>query len=265
MIRAVFFDIDGTVMSHSRGCVPESTREALRLLKEKGILIFTATGRYMAELKDLPLDGLDFDGYVTLNGQICTDRSGRVLHAVPVCREDTQTLTEMFNSRKLPLMIFERERMYVNFIDDRVRRTQADISSPLPETGAYSGGEVYQFVAFVNEQESRELAGLLKQCAITRWNRHGVDIIPKDSGKVQGIQKILEIYGIHKDECMAFGDGENDIDMLQFAGVGIAMGNADETVKAAADYVTDDVDCDGIMNALVHYDLLDYGLLDAEM
>ena len=60
-----------------------------------------------------------------------------------------------------------------------------------------------------------------------------------------------------RSEIMAFGDGENDIDMLQFAGVGVAMGNADEKVKAMADYVTDTVENDGIEKALRHFGLID--------
>ena len=78
----------------------------------------------------------------------------------------------------------------------------------------------------------------------------------KNGGKVVGIEKMLEHHGITKEEIIAFGDGENDLEMLAFAGVGVAMGNADEEVKEVADYVTTDIDDDGIWNACKHFNLI---------
>ena len=66
----------------------------------------------------------------------------------------------------------------------------------------------------------------------------------------------MKQYGISNEEIMAFGDGENDIDMLKFAGVGVAMGNANDRVKRHADYVTDCVDQDGIKKALQYYKMI---------
>ena len=81
-------------------------------------------------------------------------------------------------------------------------------------------------------------------------------MIPKQGGKTAGIESILKHYGIKKEEIMAFGDAENDIEMLQYAQIGVAMGNADDEVKEAADYVTDMVDSDGIYKALKHFRIL---------
>ena len=67
---------------------------------------------------------------------------------------------------------------------------------------------------------------------------------------------MIKHYGIHKDETMAFGDGGNDAEMVQFAHIGVAMGNALDQVKAIADYVTSDVDKDGLINAFSHFGLL---------
>ena len=77
------------------------------------------------------------------------------------------------------------------------------------------------------------------------------------SGKSAGIRRYLEEHGLDRSEIMAFGDGENDIDMLKFAGIGVAMGNSSDLVKAAADYVTDTIDNDGIEKALRHFGLID--------
>ena len=93
-------------------------------------------------------------------------------------------------------------------------------------------------------------------CHAARWNDRGVDLILNDGGKVAGIRYVLEQEGIRPEECIAFGDAENDIDMLSYVGIGVAMGNAQEPVKEIADYVTSDVDDDGIKKALRYWRIL---------
>ena len=83
-----------------------------------------------------------------------------------------------------------------------------------------------------------------------------MDIISEGGGKVFGIQKYLEYLDIRKEEIMAFGDAQNDVEMLQYAAIGVAMGNAKPEVQAIADYVTASVDDDGIEKALKHFELI---------
>lgn len=71
-----------------------------------------------------------------------------------------------------------------------------------------------------------------------------------------GIQKLLEHYHLNADSIMAFGDGDNDVDMLEFARIGVAMGNASQKAKKAADYITTDIDSDGISHALKYFGLV---------
>ncbi|MBW5377106.1 Cof-type HAD-IIB family hydrolase, partial [Brachyspira pilosicoli] len=75
-------------------------------------------------------------------------------------------------------------------------------------------------------------------------------------GKHIGIDKIIEHYGIKLEETIAFGDGGNDISMIKHAHIGVAMGNANKEVKEIADYITDDVDNNGIYNALKHFNII---------
>ena len=89
-----------------------------------------------------------------------------------------------------------------------------------------------------------------------RWSPYFADVVAKGCTKAVGIDRIIGQYGISLKETMAFGDGGNDIAMLQHAGVGVAMGNAMDEVKKAADFVTTSVDEDGIVNALRHFGLL---------
>lgn len=256
MIKAIFFDIDGTLFSHKSGSVPQSTKLALKLLKEKGIKIFIATGRHSAEMLELPIDELSFDGMVLLNGQICIDDKGRVLFEAPIEEADVKELTAVFKEKSMPMLLIEKERIYINYVDEIVLEAQKTFSLPAPQTGIYEGAKIYQACVYANLEQEKNLMKKLKHSKTTRWNEYGIDLLSKNGGKEVGIQKVLEYYGIKRNECMAFGDGDNDSDMLRFAGVGIAMGNASEPTKKSADYVTTDIDHDGIYNALKLYEVI---------
>ncbi|MBQ9166390.1 MAG: Cof-type HAD-IIB family hydrolase [Oscillospiraceae bacterium] len=256
MIKAAFFDVDGTLVSHKTKTVPEGTRAALAALRQKGIKLIVATGRHIMELGRLPVYDLSFDGYVTLNGQLCLNGDRTSYYETPFKAPETALLTDMFAKKEIPIMLIERDRMYINFVTDGVRKTQAEISSPVAQVGEYAGGKLYQAIAYVGPEVSDALSRQLTECKITRWNGNAVDIISKGGGKVRGIQAFLEQNGIRREETIAFGDGENDMEMLQFAGIGVAMGNAGDSVKAVADYVTSGVDEDGIFRALEAFEIL---------
>ena len=246
MIKAAFFDIDGTLLSHSSGRVPADTRQALKRLREKGILVFTSTGRHILELDELDARDLEFDGYVLLNGQLCLDSRRKLLHAVPIHSEDIRGAWQIFEKMEIPTVFVEQDRTYMNFINERVRTAQAAISSPPPEPGRWDGKPVYMVNMFADEADMAEVMKQMPHCQMTRWNPYGVDIVSKDGGKVMGMEWMMNHFGIRREEIIAFGDGENDREMLAFAGIGVAMGNADAAVKACADYVTEDVDHGGI-------------------
>jgi len=256
MIKAAFFDVDGTFYSHKIHGVPKIHLKVLEELKSKGIKTFLATGRHFEELKDLGMSEIDFDGYVMLTGQICTDQDRNLIFGNPIKRENAEFLFNAFEKKELPMMLVEKDHFYVNMHSDIVINGQIAISSPTPPIRIYEGAPVYQMVVYGGKEVERELIQKVPNCTFTRWSDFGVDIISKDGGKVTGIQKMLEHYGICREEMIAFGDGENDMEMLEFAGVGVAMGNADNEVKALADYVTADIDDDGIWKACRHFGLI---------
>lgn len=256
MIKAVFFDVDGTLVSHTRGEVSASTRKAVRQLKEKGIQCIIATGRHMGELKKLPVKDIEFDAYITLNGQLCLDGQQAVLSSSALTGADKEQIIRLFEKKDIPILLVEKERMYINFVNKEVEKAQQDISSDMPETGEYAGGEIYQAIAYVGKDKEDALKTILPACKITRWNNRAVDIISRHGGKVAGIRQYLKENYILIQETMAFGDGENDIEMLEYAGIGIAMGNSDDMVKKSADYVTDCIDNEGIEKALRHFEVI---------
>ena len=256
MIKAVFFDVDGTLVSHTRGEVSVSTRKAVRKLKEKGIQCIIATGRHMGELKKLPVKDIEFDAYITLNGQLCLDGQQEVLSSSALTGADKEQIIRLFEMKEIPILLVEQERMYINFVNKEVKKTQKEISSDVPETGEYAGGEIYQVIAYVGKDKEDAFKTILPDCKITRWNNRAVDIISRHGGKVAGIRQYLKENNILIQETMAFGDGENDIEMLEYAGIGIAMGNSDDMVKKSADYVTDCIDNEGIEKALRHFEVI---------
>ena len=110
---------------------------------------------------------------------------------------------------------------------------------------------------FIPSVEDEEFSKKLPSgCKLTRWGSHGADIIAKNGGKAVGMQLFKDILGVSPKEMMAFGDAQNDMDMLAYAGIGVAMGNAEDEVKQVADFVTLSVDEDGILYALEKYGIL---------
>jgi len=257
MVKVAFFDVDGTLLSHKSKSVPENTRRALNLLQAKGIKCVVATGRHLTEMEKLPVDGLAFDGYITLNGQLCLDADKKMLCGTPISGEMAENLVALFQKNRFPILLIEEKSLYLNYVDDRVKQVQAMISSDIPRLGQYEGGTLYQAAIYIGDESMAELAAALPDCEITRWNAGGVDVIAKGGSKVTGLCHYLEENGIAREECIAFGDGENDMGMLQYAGIGVAMGNAEDCVKEVADYVTDGVDEDGILNALKHFGVIE--------
>lgn len=256
MIKAIFFDVDGTLISHQSGTIPQSTRDALTELRNKGIKTFLATGRHMLEIQQQPVNDIYFDGYATLNGQLCYDSDRSLFYGVPIESGDCKKLLYLFAQRKTPIMIVEKDNMYINFVNDGVCCAQQAISTPIPPIGDYTREDIYQFIVYAAKDGEKEIVDQISECQTSRWNEYAIDIIPKNGGKVSGILQFLKHYGIDQNEIMAFGDGENDIDMLKFASCGIAMGNADGNVKKNADYVTDAVDANGITNALKRFEII---------
>lgn len=257
MIKAIFFDIDGTLLSRKENKVPQSAKDSLSKLREKGIKIFLSTGRSIVEVEKLPIHDLEFDGYIILNGQICLDSEKSVVCSNPIGKEETELLVSIYSKKQIPMLLVEEVREYMNYISPYVVQMQKEENVPEAEVREYEGNPVYQFVVFMDEEEDAAFLPFVPQtCKMTRWGKHGVDIIPAEGGKVKGIKYFQEILGIKADEIMAFGDAHNDIDMLSYAGIGVAMGNAADEVKAIADYVTTDIDDDGIQNALKKYKII---------
>lgn len=258
MIKAVFFDVDGTLISHKTSSIPVSTIKALEMLKEKGILIFLATGRHKLELNDLPVGNIVFDGYVTLNGQYCYNGE-EVIHTMPIPRSNLENVVREMETNPFPCEFVEANRIYINYVDEIVEKAQDAINTPIPELGSLQEGvnhEVLLVLPFGMEHKQDKLRELLPDCKMTRWHEHAFDIINAAGGKEKGIEKVLEYYKIDRQDVMAFGDGDNDVSMFNYVGLSVCLSNGSKLALEAADYISSDIDDDGIYNALKHFNII---------
>jgi len=258
-MKAYFFDIDGTLVSFKSHLIPQSAIDALHGIKEQGHLVIIATGRPKSIINNLnQLDELGLvDGYITMNGGY-TYVGDKVLTSNPIPHEDLQDIISY--TRQLGVTnvyMFENEEKYLVRESEQYKYIFYDMLNiahiPCSEETieeVLANRTLFQITTFVNKEQEAVLSQKMKGSAFTRWHPYFLDIIGKGNTKQKGIEAICEYFHIKKEDTFAFGDGGNDISMIQYAGTGIAMGNATDDVKVAADYVTDSVDDNGIFNAL---------------
>mgnify|MGYP000145309586 FL=1 len=257
MIKAVFFDIDGTLVSFKTHRVPDSAKRAIAALRAKGVRVFIASGRQLLAINNL--EDLQFDGYVTLNGGYCIVGE-QVIYKHSMPSEDMVSLVQYMEEREDFPCIFVHENAFcINYTDERTDEVFRLLNFPQPPTLPLrdaATGDIFQLVAFFTKEQEKAIMAVMPHCEATRWNPLFSDVIPKGSSKQVGVDKMLDYFGISLDESMAFGDGGNDVLMLKHVGIGVAMGNAEDEVKRAADYVTDSVDEDGVEKALRHFGVI---------
>ncbi len=257
MTKALFFDIDGTLVSFRTHEIPASAVEALAAAKARGHRIFISTGRPQILINNLVAlqERNLIDGYITMNGAYCFV-GDEVIYKSAIPSDDVRTLTTYCADRKIPCIVVGEHTICACQPDERVQQIFHEylkVTTPIPDTPlekAIDGKEVFQLTPFIDETEEQEVAPHITHCEIGRWHPAFTDVTAKGNTKQRGIDEIIRHFGIRQEDTIAFGDGGNDIPMLRHAGIGIAMGNARDEVKAAAKYVTTSVDEDGIANAI---------------
>ncbi len=256
--HAIFFDIDGTLISFSTHTIPVSAREAISRLREKGVKVIIATGRAFRDIGDL--GGLEFDGYITSNGSCCMDAKGNVIARHVLSKESLERLTVHLKERPFPCEFMTDAGNFINYVDDTTVSISRLVNIPIPPVKAVSEivkAGVFQLSAFVDPKREQELVkSVLTDCESSRWHPAFADFNIRGINKATGMDLFAAYFGIGSGSTMAFGDGGNDIAMLEHATVGVAMGNATDQVKAKANYVTDSVDEDGVVKALQYFELL---------
>jgi Cof subfamily protein (haloacid dehalogenase superfamily) len=259
-VKIVFTDIDGTLFSHVTNQVPPSAIAAIKEMQKKGIKVFLCSGRnfYLIRKTGI-LDIVHPDGLVMMNGA-CAAIDDVVIYKYPIPNDVVNAMIKFSYRLKFGLTLIEESEGHINMIDDRVIDAHAKYGTRFPQPRKFPipyDRTVYQMIAFCDEFDESLFLPHLKDCKAARWDEYAVDIMPKDSDKAKGIMAVLEYYGWKQEDAMSLGDALNDIEMLLFTGVSVAMGNGVPEAKAVADYVTDDIDKDGWAKAMKHYGLID--------
>ncbi|MFV0561283.1 MAG: Cof-type HAD-IIB family hydrolase [Enterococcus sp.] len=279
MIKAIFFDIDGTLVTNTSK-LQASTKRAIEMAQANGILCGIATGRSPVRIHEL-VEELSLDMYVVYNGQLVFTAEETIVDH-PFQPEVLQEIVTFADEKHRQIMFGGRDRLdgsmtmklseaiwlkrIVNLLPKkfpvRLLRETLQKFSPHRRKERYEGLEIlnepiYQCILLSAVSEQEKLAKLFPNCTFQRSNPYSVDIIPKGGSKLHGIEAFLEAKGIKNYEVMAFGDNYNDIEMLSGVGIGIAMGNAQKATKEAAVYVTDTNEKDGIYKALQHYKIIE--------
>lgn len=262
MTKALFFDIDGTLVSFETHQILPSTIEALEAAHAKGIKIFIATGRpkaiinNLSELQDRNL----IDGYITMNGAYCFVGK-EVIYKSAIPQEEVKAMAAFCEKKGLPCIFVEEHHISVCQPNDVVKQIFYDFLHvniiPTVSFEEATEKEIIQMTPFITEEEEKEVLPSIPTCEVGRWYHAFADVTAKGDTKQKGIDEIIRHFGIRLEETMAFGDGGNDLTMLRHAAIGVAMGQANEEVKQAADYVTNPVDEDGIRNAMRHFGIIE--------
>ena len=245
-IKIAFFDVDGTLVDMKKKKISPKTVETLQRLRRRGILICMATGRTPVTVPKF--DGVEFDAYLTFNGSLCYN-STDVMFSNAIPSEDVQKLIRNAAAMGRPVSIATKDRLAANGYDDDLAEYYSFAGIPLEVTddfNAVARQEVYQVMLGCRASDHQALLQGVAGARITGWWDRAVDVIPANCSKGRGLEKILEYYGIRKEEAIAFGDGNNDLEMLQAVGIGVAMENGSPQLKAVASEVCGHVADDGI-------------------
>ena len=243
--RIIFFDIDGTLVPLKEGIRPR-TVEALQKLRQNGIRLCIATGRTPMEMPKF--EGVTFDALLTYNGSYCfTPERDIFKNLIP--KEDIVILRRNAAALGRPLALATDSRLVANGTEPDLEEYFAIGGGKLVVADDFdevAQGEVFQVLMGGREEEYPAILNDVTHAKIAAWWDRAVDIIPANGGKGVAVEKVLEFYGIDKADSMAFGDGNNDREMLQAVGTGVAMENGSPELKALADEICGPVYEDGI-------------------
>lgn len=258
-IKIVITDIDQTLYSHNLGKIPQSAIDAFKQMQKKGIKIFLCSGRnkYLIK-KSGVLDYITPDGLIVMNGAAVI-LNDKIIYSYPIPSNVVDSLIKFSKRLRFGLTLIEENEGHINYIDERVISAHEKYGTRFPQPRSFPDHYdrvIYQAICFCDELDESLFLPHIKGAKSARWDEYAVDIMPEESDKSKGVLALLDYLKLKPENCLAIGDGNNDIEVLQFAGIGVAMGNSNQHVKESADYVTDNIDDDGWSNAMKHFNII---------
>ena len=264
-IKLIAFDIDGTVVTKD-GRVLKETKEIIKDLKERGFEIVLCTGRsfngFYQVREELGL--MDFDDYsITCTGAfIRQNATGKALMKKVLTEEDVEKISSKLDDDRIDVTIHTRDILYNKAKEPNKYFLEDQAVMQMPWLRYESLDDIHDDLARVcfesdiktlDEFDDRHKADFMKDYKYMRNARTIVEILHKDAGKYETLLELTKMLDVKMDEVMYFGDGPNDVKTLRAVGVGIAMGNAREITKKAADLVIGDNDTPAIAEFLKEY------------
>lgn len=270
--KIILLDVDGTIYTHS-GVIPSSTKEAVREAQKNGHSVLLCTGRSKGEIGE-ELLRLSLDGMIGSAGAYIEYR-GRVLFHRPMTETSVTRVLSFLQEEGIPFVLETNEAIYgpesgMEYVWQIIRNRLEQNPNLAPDflgrqvvtEKDYPLSEVNKILFFDAPYRFEEMKEWLTPDytfvpnAVAAFGTCSGEISEPGMTKAKGIEILLEQLSLDREDTIALGDGVNDMEMISFAKLGIAMGNAVKELKAAADDVTASVDEDGIYKAFVKYGLI---------
>lgn len=258
-IQLVFFDIDGTL--GRQGDIAANNLAALQQLHQQGTKIVIATGRGVAMLNDSIHQLFDqgiVDAYICMNGQFNRNKE-KIISEYPLTTEQCEIVADILGRHGFAYKLHSQSHIAWSEMTDDYHLLIDKYPSFIVDADHHKNNTIYQCSAFISADEQTpqlEQQFTAHDMVLTRWQTRGVDILPSSAGKSRGISDVCRHFNINVENTMAFGDGLNDIDMLQHVGIGVAMGDGNPKTLAVADFITSSLEENGIPDALKHFSVL---------
>lgn len=247
-IRMIFFDIDGTLIDMETKEIRDSTIAMLHKLQDNGIRIAICTGRSPMQV---PAFGdVKFDAILAYNGSLCFAGS-QIIRSVPIPPDEVVRIAANGKAIGRPMVLATDSELIANGSDqdliDYYAFSKQTIGAPDPDFDERAKNEsVYQMMSGGRAEEYDALMAGVEHAEIAAWWDRAVDIIPKGSGKGEGVRAALAHFGLTPAQAAAFGDGDNDLPMLEAVSLPIAMANASDSLKQKAVAICAHVKDDGV-------------------
>ena len=257
-IKIIFFDIDDTLRNSKTGFIPSTIPTVFKQLREKGILTGIATGRgifgVVPEIK-----ALKPDFFVTLNGAYIEDKKGNIICSNKIAKDKVE---EYITWTKEVGIEYGLVGSHTAKLSRRTEMISQAIDPIYPDLEVdpdfYQKEDIFQMWTFEEQGDDLVLPeSLASTLRMVRWHEHSSDVVPIFGSKATGVAKVVDQLGLKPENVMVFGDGLNDLELFDYAGISIAMGVSHEKIKEKADYITKTLEEDGIFDALEGFGMVE--------
>ena len=251
----VFFDLDGTLLN-GESKVNRATAEAIQTLKNNGYEPFIATGRSSAETRDI-MESANIHSGIFMNGQVVLYQ-GKLVYSSEIPTETVKKFHQMVKEDGYGFTAYNEKEFYLVESTDGAKDAYGFIHTNPPALNAdfYIDNPINMLLFICLPPAEEKYKEAFANLDFLRNTPYSVDVISKGNSKAEGIKRFLEYLNQEDAETYAFGDGPNDIEMLQAVTHPVAMGNAIPVLKEIAEFITTDNTDNGIINGLKHYDLI---------